>query len=420
MSTIQGVAPIYVSVSGKLIARGYYGSALVVLRSGFSTRDDMPMIQGDRGEGVWSLTGDGEDCTLILREFWQPGEGRVFPSADSIVACCPASVKRLRVDASALEGWHGSTLPALLYGVQERLEERDAVLDVAGLDESLQSLLALTRDRIGDAEAPTPQPLLMRMANLALDCGNATVAVGVSLGDYFMALSRLLSGHVSFRARDFVDAMTQSGAQALPIITLVSLLVGSILTFVGALQLRDFGAEIFIAEMVGVAVAREMAAMMTAIVMAGRTGAAFAAHLASMEVNEEVDALKTLGVSPYDFLAFPRILALTLMMPVLYLYAAAVSILGALLVSMLALGLDPVIYLDRTFSDVSVHHFYIGLLKSICFGALIGMVSCHIGLRSGRSAAAVGDSATRAVVISIVGIIAVNSVFAIIGTYTGV
>ena len=378
------------------------------------------MIQDDRADGLWSLAGDGEDFTLILREFWQSGEERTFPSADSIVECCPTSVKRLKVDASALKGWSGSTLPALLYGVQERLEERDAELDVTGLDDALQSLLELTRDRIGDAEAPPRQALLVRMGNFALDSGNATAAVGVSVGHYFMALSRLLSGHVSFRARDFLDVLTQSGVQALPIVTLVSLLVGSILAFVGALQLRDFGAEIFIAEMVGVAVAREMAAMMTAIVMAGRTGAAFAAHLASMEVNEEVDALKTLGVSSYDFLAFPRILALTLMMPLLYLYAAAVSILGALLVSMLALGLDPVIYLDRTFSGVSLHHFYIGLLKSVCFGALIGMVSCHIGLRSSRSAAAVGNSATRAVVISIVGIIAVDSVFAIVGTYTGV
>ncbi|TDT43986.1 phospholipid/cholesterol/gamma-HCH transport system permease protein [Halospina denitrificans] len=377
------------------------------------------MRQEQSAEPLWSVSDEGDSAMLVLRGDWQPGEGQAFPSASAVLKACPSGIKRLDVDAGALESWHGSVLPALLYGLETRLEEKGAALHAGDLDEELQALLDLTRDRIGDARRPLAAPLLERVWEVLLGAGNATYAVGVSVVLYMKGLGRLASGSVGFRARDFLDALTQSGVQALPIITLVSLLVGSILAFVGALQLQDFGAEIYIPEMVGVAVAREMAAMMTAIVMAGRTGAAFAAHLASMEVNEEVDALKTLGVSSYDFLAFPRILALTLMMPLLYLYASAISILGGLIVSMLALGLEPAIYLARTFEKVALYHFYIGLLKSVCFGALIGMVSCHIGLRSGRSAAAVGESATRAVVISIVGIIAVDSVFAIVSTLTG-
>ena len=377
------------------------------------------MRQEQAREPLWSVTGNGDSATLVLRGVWRPAEGRAFPSVRTVLKACPSGIKRLDVDAGALQGWHGSLLPALLYGLELRLSERGASLHTGDLDHELQALLDLTRDRIGDARKPLSAPLLERVWEALLGCGNATYAVGVSVALYMMGLARLVTGDVGFRARDFLDSLTQSGVQALPIITLVSLLVGSILAFVGALQLQDFGAEIYIPEMVGVAVAREMAAMMTAIVMAGRTGAAFAAHLASMEVNEEVDALRTLGVSSYDFLAFPRILALTLMMPLLYLYAAAISMFGGLIVSMLALGLEPVIYLARTFEKVALFHFYIGLLKSVCFGALIGMVSCHIGLRSGRSAAAVGESATRAVVISIVGIIAVDSVFAIISTLTG-
>ena len=377
------------------------------------------MRQEQARESLWSVTVDGDTATLVLRGLWKPGEGRVFPSARAVLKDCPRGVKRLEVDTGDLEGWHGSLLPALLYGLEVRLLERGAVLETGGLDHELKALLDLTRDRVGDARRPLGAPLLERVWAALLGGGHATYAAGVSVALYLMALARLVTGSVGFRARDLLDALTQSGVQALPIITLVSLLVGSILAFVGALQLQDFGAEIYIPEMVGVAVAREMAAMMTAIVMAGRTGAAFAAHLASMEVNEEVDALRTLGVSSYDFLAFPRILALTLMMPLLYLYAAAISMLGGLIVSMLALELEPVIYLARTFEKVALFHFYIGLLKSVCFGALIGMVSCHIGLRSGRSAAAVGESATRSVVISIVGIIAVDSVFAIISTLTG-
>ena len=377
------------------------------------------MRQEQSAEPLWSVSADGDSAILVLQGDWQPGEGPAFPSASAVLKACPKRIKRLDVDAAELESWHGSLLPALLYGLETQLAEKGAALHTDSLDQELQALLDLTRDRIGDAGRPPTAPLLERLWQVLLDCGNATYGVGVSVALYVMALAQLVSGKVGFRARDFVDALTQSGVQALPIITLVSLLVGSILAFVGALQLQDFGAEIYIPEMVGVAVGREMAAMMTAIVMAGRTGAAFAAHLASMEVNEEVDALKTLGVSSYDFLAFPRILALTLMMPLLYLYAAAISMLGALMVSMLALELEPAIYLGRTFEKVALYHFYIGLFKSVCFGALIGMVSCHIGLRSGRSAAAVGESATRAVVISIVGIIAVDSVFAIISTLTG-
>lgn len=377
------------------------------------------MSEEQAPEPFWSITGNGEGATLVLRGYWAPTEGREFPSTGMVLGACPAGIRRLAVDVDALEGWQGSLLPALLYGLETRLSEQGAALDTASLDHELEALLDLTRDRIGDARRPPASPFLERVWQLMLDCGSATYEVGGSVALYMTGLSRLASGSVGFRVRDFLDALTESGVQALPIITLVSLLVGSILAFVGALQLQDFGAEIYIPEMVGVAVAREMAAMMTAIVMAGRTGAAFAAHLASMEVNEEVDALKTLGVSSYDFLAFPRILALTLMMPLLYLYAAAISMFGGLLVSMLALELEPIIYLDRIFDKVALFHFYIGLLKSVCFGALIGMVSCHIGLRSGRSAAAVGESATRAVVISIVGIIAVDSVFAIISTLTG-
>ncbi len=377
------------------------------------------MTQNDTAQPLWHLDRQGESAVLVLRGHWEPGEDSEFPSADSILALCPSTVRSITVDGSALEGWYGSTLPALLYGLQQRLDELGGALRIEDLDSSLQSLLGLTRDRIGDAKASQAESFRDQLWRLAASCGHGTFAIGLSLGDYLAALSRLCRGRVSFRGRDLVDVLTQSGIQALPIVALVSLLVGSILAFVGALQLRDFGAEIFIAEMVGIAVAREMAAMMTAIVMAGRTGAAFAAHLASMEVNEEVDALRTLGVDPYDFLAFPRILALTLMMPLLYVFAATISIMGGLLVSMFALGLEPTIYLDRTFQGVALYHFYVGLAKSVCFGALIGMVSCHIGLRSGRSAAAVGESATRAVVISIVGIIVVDSIFAIISTYTG-
>ncbi|MDX1588096.1 MAG: ABC transporter permease [Oleiphilaceae bacterium] len=382
---------------------------------------------------LWSLQGEEAQWTLSIQGHWSaqlrnapperdhPGASPLRPpSADAILAACPDSLQRLTVETHGLQSWHSAMLPALLYNLREKLEARQAELVIHSEEPSLQALMELARPDEHPPETSRPLSLLEQLGQRALDWELAISAGALSLAEFIAGLGRLCVGRARMRWRDLLDAMSESGTQALPIITLVSLLVGSILAFVGALQLRDFGAEVYIAEMVGIAVAREMAAMMTAIVMAGRTGAAFAAHLATMQVNQEVDALKTLGVSPFDFLSMPRMLALTLMMPMLYIYACVISMGGGLLVALMALGLEPAVFVQRILDGVALQHFAIGLLKSLCFGALIGLVSCHVGLASGRSAAAVGQAATRSVVISIVGIILIDSLFAIISTYTGV
>jgi phospholipid/cholesterol/gamma-HCH transport system permease protein len=196
--------------------------------------------------------------------------------------------------------------------------------------------------------------------------------------------------------------------------------VGGILAFVGAVQLRRFGAQIFVADLVGIAMAREMAAMMTAIVMAGRTGGAYAAQIATMQGNEEIDALKALGIPVFDYLVLPRIIALVAMMPLLYLYACAVGLLGGLIVGMAVLDLTPAAYLEETRRAVSRVQFAIGLTKSVAFGALIALAGCHIGLRAGRSAADVGHAATSAVVAGVIGVIALDAVFAVCANALGI
>jgi phospholipid/cholesterol/gamma-HCH transport system permease protein len=230
-----------------------------------------------------------------------------------------------------------------------------------------------------------------------------------------LALGRFATGRARFRSRDFWVVVQECGAQALPIVSLISFLIGLILAFVGNVQLASFGASLYVADLVGIAMVREMGVVMTAIIMSGRTGAAFAAHLGSMKANQEIDALKTFGFDPFDFLVLPRLLALVLMMPLLTLYANAVGVFGGMLVGA-AVGIPPVLYWNETVATVSLTTASLGVFKSFFFGAVIAMSGCLQGMHAGNSSAAVGEATTRAVVASITGIIVLDSGFAAIFT----
>ena len=229
-----------------------------------------------------------------------------------------------------------------------------------------------------------------------------------------------MMGRAQFRLVDLIGLMRDAGASALGIVAVVNVLVGGILAFVGAVQLQRFGAEIFVANLVGVAVVREMAAIMTAIVMAGRTGGAYAAQIAAMQGAEEIDALKALGVSIQDYLILPRVAALTLMTPLLYLYGCAFGLLGGFLVAISTLDLSASSFIDQVQSAVNANQFWIGLSKSMAFGLLVALAGCRLGLKAGRSAADVGQAATAAVVAGIVGVIAVDAIFALCANALGI
>jgi phospholipid/cholesterol/gamma-HCH transport system permease protein len=214
--------------------------------------------------------------------------------------------------------------------------------------------------------------------------------------------------------------MQASGSQALPIVSLISGLIGLILAFMGAIQLRQFGAQIYVADLVGIGMTREMGAVMTGIIMAGRTGAAFAAQLGTMQVNEEIDAYTTLGISPMEFLVLPRMLALVLMMPLLCMYADLMGILGGLVVATGMLDVSLVEYVNETRAAVSLTDVALGVVKSGLFGVLIALAGCLRGMQCGRSASAVGDAATSAVVTGIVFIIATDGLLAVITEAIGV
>lgn len=240
------------------------------------------------------------------------------------------------------------------------------------------------------------------------------------LGHVLLVAWAALRGRGVARKADISRVFAESGARSLPIVLVVNLMVGAILAFVGAVQLVQFGAGIYVADLVGIAVTREMAAVITAVVMSGRTGAAFAAELATMQTNEEVDALEVLGIDPVAYLVLPRVLALLLMMPLLYVYASTAGLLGGLMVASGMLELSPVAYLDRSYE--ALHWSYIGLgaVKTVVFGGMIGMVACYFGLNAQRHAAGVGQATTQAVVAGIVGVIALDSLFAIAANALGI
>lgn len=239
-------------------------------------------------------------------------------------------------------------------------------------------------------------------------------------GELIISAGQALTGGWHVRRADLLRVLAASSAQALAIVLVVNGLVGAILAFVGAVQLVKFGAGIFVADLVGIALAREMAAVITAVVMAGRTGAAFAAEIATMQVNEEIDALRVLGLDPVAYLALPRVLSLMLLMPLLYVFACLSGILGGVAVGAGMLELSPVAYLDRTANVLQWRHLGLGLSKSLVFGALVAWAGCWHGLRAQRDAAGVGQATTRAVVGSIVGVIVVDAIFALCANALGV
>ena len=240
------------------------------------------------------------------------------------------------------------------------------------------------------------------------------------LGDISISLGRLITGRSYFRWDDFMLIVQRCGIETLLLVSLISLLVGMILAFVGSIQLKMFGAQIYVSNIVGVAMVRVLSAVMTGIIMSGRIGASFAAELGMMQTNEEIDALKTLGVSPVEFLVIPRVLALVIMMPILTIYADLMGVLGGFFISMGMLNLNPVEYLIHTQQAVKLSYVWVGLIHSFVFGVIIAFAGCLSGIKSERSAAGVGVATTSAVVTGITGIVIATAIITFICQILGV
>jgi phospholipid/cholesterol/gamma-HCH transport system permease protein len=365
---------------------------------------------------------DAENLVIRLSGTWSIEHGLPREPDLQQEMVTQGGVVRVGFDTHELNSWDSSILTLLMRVVDLCTRER-IELKNEGLPEGVIKLLALASavPEKKDARVPAAHiPFFSRVGGSALaHLGDMAEMIGF-LGEAFLAFLKLLSGKARFRRVDLVLFIQDCGAQALPIVSLISVLVGLILAFVGAVQLKLFGAQIYVADLVGIGMTREMGAMMSAIIMAGRTGAAYAAQLGTMQVNEEIDALQTLGLSPMEFLVVPRTLALILMMPLLCLYADFMGILGGGLIGVGMLGLSPVEYYNETKHAISLVGCATGLIKSVVFGFIIALSGCMRGMQCGRSSAAVGVATTSAVVTAIVFIIVFDGLFAVIFDILGI
>jgi len=350
--------------------------------------------------------------------------GSDLPSLNDVLGQIESGseIRYVAFDVKSLTGWDSGFLTFLLKIINHCSSQKIHV-DKQSLPEGIQRLLALATavpERKGARREATRESFLARVGAEAIDSGRSVTEILEFLGEASVAFMRMLRGKARFRRSDLLLIIQECSTQALPIVSLISLLVGLILAFVGAIQLLMFGAQIYVASLVGIAMVRVMGAIMTGIIMAGRTGAAFAAQLGTMQVNEEIDALKTMGISPMEFLVLPRMIALLIMMPLLCLYADLLGILGGLIVGVGMLDLNVTEYYNMTCASVRLKDFWIGLFQGSVFGVLVALAGCLRGMQCGRSASAVGDAATSAVVTGIVSIIVATAIITVMCNVLGI
>ena len=370
------------------------------------TFDDLP-------EGILAIEMSGD---------WLLGSS--LPAAESLLARIGATPgpQSISFSTDSLGDWD-TGLVKVLIAIQRAAEARGIELDQSGLPDGAQRLVALAfavEEREGARR-------IIKRKGIFEQVGTATLAALDDLkklltftGELMLSVGRYARGKATYLRSDVLQYCQEAGVEALPIVSLISFLIGMIFAFVGVMQLNMFGAGIFTANLVAVAMVREMAAIMTAIMMAGRTGAAYAAQIGTMKVNEEVDALTTLGMNPIDFLVTPSIIALVIMMPLLTMYSSLMGILGGMAVGLSMLDVTLVQYVQQTIDAVGLNALFGGLFKSVVYGSLVALAGCQQGMACGNSALAVGQSTTKAVVMGIVLIVVSAAVLTVIYINLGI
>jgi phospholipid/cholesterol/gamma-HCH transport system permease protein len=354
------------------------------------------------------LNGDGLEVTL--GGSWQITEPR--PSWKELLAGRHPARVSIRVEG--LEQWDSSLL-LLLFEAQQWCRATGASYEIDALPERARVLLAqLTSAHETSIPLDRAENFLTSVGVATLDTVKKADDISRFVGDCTLSVMQVLRQPAKFRWRDCLHEMQQCGAMALPIVSLIAFLVGVTLAYTAAIVLRQFGGDIWIADLIGLSMVREMGAVMTAVVLAGRTGAAYAATLGNMKANEEIDALETLGISAVQFLVLPRMLALTVMMPLLTLYSCALGIIGGMVVAMGLLAIPPTAYWVEMQTIVDMSDIVVGVIKGGAFGLIVGLAGCLRGLQAERSAAGVGRAATSAVVTAILLLIIADAIFAVL------
>ena len=364
-----------------------------------------------------------EDMLQVqLKGSWTIGHN--LPSGAEVqsrIGSDPA-IRKIAFDAAALSGWDSGLL-SFLTKIINQCTENNITVEQEGLPKGVRKLLQLAfavPERKGARREVSREPLLARIGASTIGIGHSFIDTLNFIGGALIALLKFFTGRARYQRSDLILTIQQCGVQAFPIVSLISVLVGLILAFIGAVQLLMFGAQIYVANLVGIAMVRVMGAVMVGVIMAGRTGAAFAAQIGTMQVNEEIDALQTLGISPMEFLVLPRMLALILMMPLLCVYADLMGVFGGFIVGVGMLDLTVPQYIDQTIAALNLYHFFIGIFFSLVFGILVALAGCLRGIQCGRSASSVGQATTSAVVTSIVCIVVATAIITVVCNVIGI
>ncbi len=357
-----------------------------------------------------------QEAVLRFGGEWKVGAGSLENRAELVAEFQKPSFETVVFDASGVSAWDSSFV-AFLVRLTELCRRNGVRYSYVRMPQGVSRLTDLAfavPPRAGAERTEKYVPVLDEIGIRAIAFRDA---IANGFGFCLKALSsvrRFIKGRAVFRPADLMAAFQEVSFDALGIVSLICFMVGLIFAFVGAIQLKMFGAQIYVASLVAIAMTRVMGAIMAGIIMAGRTGAAYAAVLGSMQVNEEVDALETMGIPPFDFLVLPRLLALSLIMPLMTVYADVTGILGGAFVGVFMLDLSPQEYFRMTLNMLKTNNILVGIVHGTVFGVVIAMCGCYRGINCGRSASSVGKATTAAVVSSIVGIIISTAIITVV------
>lgn len=381
---------------------------------------------GGRGGGTDSgalTVSTGDPVRLLATGRWDiAAASRLDRALRDALALPP--VRRVTLDLSAMTALDTSGA-WLIRRARERLEERGGALTLAGVPESFAPLLREvdkldTRQPPADASPTGLLAFLERLGRSTTDVGKEAREMVGFFGFLLVSLARVLVQPRRLRGVSVAYHMEQTGLNALPIVGLLSFLIGIVLAYQGAAQLRQFGAEIFVVDLLGIAVLRELGILIAAIIIAGRSGSAFTAQIGTMKVNQEVDAMRTLGLDPVDILVLPRVVALCLTLPLVTFFANAMGILGGAVMSYMVLDITPAQFVTQFRLSIDIDHFWVGMVKAPVFAFTIAMVGCYQGLQVGGSAESVGRLTTKSVVEAIFLVIVLDAIFSVVFAVLGI
>ncbi|MBI4228552.1 MAG: ABC transporter permease [Deltaproteobacteria bacterium] len=340
---------------------------------------------------------------------------------ESLVTIDKYSPQKVIVDASRINYCDGVGI-AFLFNLRLKQAQRGAAFEIQGLAEEFQQLFEQFKPGEfieAKIEEPEPSNIFVNVGRETIDIFRGMEANISFLGEIMVALYYAILNPKSVRWKDFFVTSELIGVNAFSIVALVCFLIGLVMAFQSAIPMEQYGAQLFVADLIVIAMFKELGPLMTAWVVNGRSGSAFAAELGTMKVNEEIDALTTMGLDPVRFLVVPRVFASLVMIPVLTIFGNLFGLIGGLVV-MLSLGFTVITYVDQIVSSATYVMLLAGLIKSVVFAFIIAGVGCMEGLRTKTGASAVGDSTTSAVVIGLVLIIFVDGVFGVIYYFLGI